>query len=51
MDAELCVLMGIICVAVVVIVYIGDRMQAWWERRHPPDDLDGCREDDRRDED
>jgi hypothetical protein len=45
MDADLWVIFGIICAVVVLLVYIGDRMQARYYRNHPPDDWDGMRED------
>ena len=44
MDAEMWTLVGIICAAVVILVYIGDRMEARWRRKHPPDGWDGVRE-------
>ena len=45
MDAESWTLIGIICAAAVLIVYIGDRMEARYHRMHPPDNYDGRRED------
>ena len=45
MDAEFWVIFGIICAVIVLLVYISDRMEARWQRMHPPDDYDGMRED------
>lgn len=44
MNAELWVIFGIICAVVVLLVYIGDRMEERWRRMHPPDGWDGVRE-------
>ena len=45
MDNELWIVTGIICAIVVVLMYVGDRVEARYHRMHPPDDYDGCRED------
>ena len=44
MDAEMWTLIGIICAVVVLLVYIGDRLEERWRQKHPPDDWDGMRE-------
>jgi len=45
MDDGLWVVFGLICSVVVVLVYIGDRMEARYHRLHPPNGYDGMRED------
>ena len=51
MDAEMWTLVGILCATAVLLVYIGDRMETWWRRKHPPDGWDDGMREERFDDD
>lgn len=51
MDAAAWVVIGVMFVTVVLLVIGAAEAERRWQRFHPPDDWDGCREDDQRDED
>lgn len=45
MDTETIIMLGIVCVIVVVVFYLSDKLTSRYYRNHPPDGYDGVRED------
>ena len=45
MEDGLVIVLGVFSVVIVIALYLMDLFQRIYERRHPPDDYDGMRED------